>query len=360
MRGPDGLVDVSALAKGARTMVRSPRSLSRALRMTAVKGLWLIRENRFGELLGLLVGLVLGRNPYYALQTRRSSAGFRKRPVHDYEMYLDAADAGISKTLLSYGTHEQRSMTVFREELRALAEEVTGDVTVLEVGANIGYFSLMEATVLGERADVHAIEPAPENVALLERNVALNGYGDRITVERCAPGDRNENATLRLAEHANCHRVSGPSAVPASDGGTVVGEEPPQPSGSSTGSISVPQVTGDRFLAERDIDPEDVDVVRMDLEGYETAVIDSMKPVFDASGPLLLYFEFHPNQVDPDAARGALSVLADNGFEIVSAASEIGYDIHWQPSWYGMSLDIDTFDDLLDSHHWVEVIARRR
>ena len=298
--------------------------------MNAAKALWLARRGRFGALFGLVTVLLFRRNLYYERQLRREG-DLAKRSVHGYEMYLDIADSGIARTLLSYGTHEQRSVSVFRDEPRALADDVSGDLTVLDVGANVGYFALMAASVLGERATIHAIEPAPENVTLLERNVALNDYEDRITVERCALGDKNVAAELRLAERANCHTVHVPPVAPASDGDALPdGADRTASPRPSDDTVSVPQVTGDRFLAGRDVAPEDVNVVRMDVEGYETAVMAGLTDVLDASGPLVLYFEFHPWQVDPVAARETLATLVENGFEIVySTISESGYDVRW-------------------------------
>lgn len=61
-----------------------------------------------------------------------------------------------------------------KEVLNALNE---GDVFI-DVGANIGAFVLQAARKVGTGGLVVAIEPIPENVALLEQNIKLNGYGN--------------------------------------------------------------------------------------------------------------------------------------------------------------------------------------
>ncbi|HUB75834.1 MAG TPA: FkbM family methyltransferase, partial [Solirubrobacteraceae bacterium] len=56
---------------------------------------------------------------------------------------------------------------------------------VLEVGANIGTTTIPLVTLLGA-ARVHAFEPVARNFALLERNVELNGLGERVALHRAA------------------------------------------------------------------------------------------------------------------------------------------------------------------------------
>ena len=53
-----------------------------------------------------------------------------------------------------------------------------GDVFV-DVGANIGYFSVLAACLVGEGGQVFAFEPDPDNFRLLRDNVALNGFSSR-------------------------------------------------------------------------------------------------------------------------------------------------------------------------------------
>lgn len=341
--------DADGFLQRVAAAAESPGTAASVLGLRATKARWLAADGRFGELGGALVLPFLGRNPYYEHATR-GAPRYVPRRVHGFRMYLDTEDPGICRTLFSYGTHEHRSTSVFREELRSLARDVAGDVTVLDVGANVGYFCLLEATVLGDRADVHAVEPVAENLALLERNVALNGYGDAIDVERCAFGATTATAAIRTAERSNHHTVGVPAETATDEGANAA---------TGTDADLVPQTTGERYLADRDIPPEAVDVVRMDLEGTEVAVFEGMERVFRASTPLLLHLEFHPHLMDPSDARWMTSLLDESGFDLVSAVSETGYGMSGEPGWYGKRLDVETFDDLLSVDHHVEVVARR-
>ena len=72
---------------------------------------------------------------------------------------------------------------------------------VLEIGANIGTTTVPLVTVLGA-AHGHAFEPIPRNLELLERNVAGNGLGDRVTIHAAAVSDR---------AHANADQPAPPA-----------------------------------------------------------------------------------------------------------------------------------------------------
>ena len=55
-------------------------------------------------------------------------------------------------------------------------EVVKGGYTVLDIGANIGYFTLLAARLVGKKGKVYAFEPEPRNYSMLLRNVTLNEY----------------------------------------------------------------------------------------------------------------------------------------------------------------------------------------
>src|SRR3954447_8208340 len=59
---------------------------------------------------------------------------------------------------------------------RAVLAALPAGAVAVDVGANIGYFTCLAARAVGPRGVVHAIEPAPENVEALKRNVQLNGF----------------------------------------------------------------------------------------------------------------------------------------------------------------------------------------
>ncbi|WP_254543855.1 FkbM family methyltransferase [Halomarina pelagica] len=330
-------------------------------RMVGAKAARLLRERRFGQFVGYVGEVVTRRNPYYRSVARRSSSRFVRREVQGNEMYLDLEDEGISRTLIAYGVHEQLSTDAFEDELRRLGERVDGEVTVLEIGANIGYFCLLEAGILGEDAHIYAIEPEPGNLDLFERNLELNGYEDRVEIERCAIGDRTGPAELELSEQSNRHAIRVAETVRTTDTVTDGGRAG---DAVATERIPVRQETVEGFLAERECSPEAVNVVRMDVEGYEANVFDGMGGVLAAPGPTVVHVELHPIYLTEIEIDRILSALDENGFEIASVVTSEGVaNVHRQCRWHGKALDVDDFDELrrtmLEREYWIELVVRK-
>lgn len=83
--------------------------------------------------------------------------------------------------------------------------EFAGDDVLVDVGANVGLYSIMAAS-RGVR--VYAFEPESQNYALLNRNIYLNGMGERVSAYCAALSDRAEFGTLFLSGFdagGSCH-----------------------------------------------------------------------------------------------------------------------------------------------------------
>jgi len=271
--------------------------------------------------------------PYLRL---KSSDGRLVRRFHGSRMELSLDDPGISRDLLVRGGREEESVEVFKRELRALRDAVETPVVSLDVGANIGYFTLIQAAILGDEARIFAIEPVSENVRNLERNVDLNGY-ESVDIVRGAFSDRSGQVELALHARSNLHAVAG-----------LQDQE-------GTGrSVTVPAWSGDEFVGERGYDPDDVGVVRMDVEGYESAIVDGLADVLSAPGPRLLCIEIHPRTLESGDPRGLVERLEEWGYELV-----FGY---WdRPHRDDMGRVFETWGEVARSErNGVEVVAKKR
>ena len=178
------------------------------------------------------------------------------------------------------GTYELPVQEALAARLRA------GDV-VLDVGANVGFFTVVCAHLVGARGRVCAFEPVPANVAAIRRNARLNRQA-QVSVAMTAVGDRNGRATLVLARHA------GGAALAGCD-------RPPD----ARGELQVPVTTLDAWLAgERAGLPGPVRLVKVDVEGAELAVLRGAAGLVAADRPLLLV------EVDDATPAGAEAKLA--------------------------------------------------
>ena len=82
-----------------------------------------------------------------------------------------------------------------------------GDVFV-DVGANIGYFSVLAASVVGEQGAVFGFEPDPNNYRLLCANAELNGFaGNIVAVEAALPDTAGEGRLFPSEDNLGDHQV---------------------------------------------------------------------------------------------------------------------------------------------------------
>ncbi len=330
-----------------RSITSTESLVARYARLEGRKLATLLRAGRPGAALGSVAELATGRNPYYAY--RLGDERYQTVVVGEHELVVDAEDAGISRTLLAYGVHEHRSTVAYERELEWLAETVDGPVRLLEVGANIGYFCTVADGVLGDRARIHAVEPIPSNVDVLEENLERNGVADRATVDRLAFGAADRTVEVALSTHSNQHRVR---------------EATTDADGDETRTISVDQTTGDRYLERRGLDPASINAVRFDVEGYESEVLDGLSTVLEAPGPTVVFLELHPLELDAETQRAIVSRFAETGFEVASAVrTDAAAGVDDARRWHGLDCGVETLGDLEQamaaSDHSIECIVRK-
>lgn len=179
------------------------------------------------------------------------------RRVHDYRMWLDVGDQGISRTLLLFGRREEDHKIIMERTM-------TAGMTVLDIGANIGYYAMIERNLIGPKGTIIAAEPSPQNVQLLRQNIELNGAVN-VHVFECAVSDASSTRTFFLSEKSNLNTFHPGGATGSSDGMTPIDVE----------TLSV-----DDLIARAGVDK--VDYVRMDVEGHEVEVINGLLDSIEA------------------------------------------------------------------------------
>ncbi len=177
-------------------------------------------------------------------------------------------------------------------------------MVVVDVGAHIGYFSLIAARRVGPVGKVYAFEPAPENYALLVKNIELNGYRNIMPV-RYAVANYEGDATYFLHPDSVAHSLHA------------------QTFGKPHGTIDVKVTTLDRFFAAQGWPP--VHLVKLDIEGAEPAALEGMAELLRRTRGIHLIVEFIPHilrraSIEP---RKFLHTLRDLGF-IVHAVADRG------------------------------------
>lgn len=166
------------------------------------------------------------------------------------------------------GFYEKIELDVF-ERLAASSE------TIVDVGANIGLYSCIAALRSPASCEIIAFEPVPENLSYLRRNLADNGQASRVTIEERAVGE--SAGPMRM------HLDGGSIGTHSLSAGNVR---------NSTTSITVPMVSLDDYV-KRKLRYRPVDLLKVDVEGYEGAVLHGARKTLREGRPTLL-IEFVP------------------------------------------------------------------
>jgi FkbM family methyltransferase len=161
------------------------------------------------------------------------------------------------------GSYEPGIQKFLREHLQP------GDV-FYDVGAHIGFISIIAARLVGESGSVFAFEAAPENVAALEHNVRRNALW-QVHIHSVAVWSR-------------CGKIGFRRPYPGALAGVVLDPDPGVSRAVDDLRIEVPATTLDRFV-EKHLPPT---LVKIDVEGAEAEVLDGAKKLFQESRPVLI------------------------------------------------------------------------
>ena len=219
------------------------------------------------------------------------------KKIYDYRMWLDLEDPGISRSLLLFGQRELDHKVILERVLKP-------GMAVFDIGANIGYYALMELGLIGPEDRMLCIEPSPSNVELLRRNLELNGVSDRVTVVSGAVSDSVGTRPIHISTQSNLNTFH------AEGGGELH---------LSGKTIEVDTFTVPALAAEYGAP----DLIRMDVEGHEVEVLNGMRPAVEAGemAPMVI-FETHRTRYSAEHDMAAtLRGLFDCGYGVPLAAS---------------------------------------
>jgi FkbM family methyltransferase len=158
------------------------------------------------------------------------------------------------------------------EEYEAFRRVVRPGATVLDIGANLGAYTVLFAQWVGPGGRVHAFEPAPGTRAGLTRHVDLNGMSERVLVHAEAMSAGEGAAQFRAVGIQGDNRlISGPDSD----------------------AISIRTTSVDQFCGPSGLRPG---LIKVDVEGAELGVLEGARRTILSLGESLeLYVEMHPH-----------------------------------------------------------------
>ena len=147
---------------------------------------------------------------------------------------------------------------------RAIAESLGPGDVFLDIGANIGFFAVFAARLVGASGGVVAFEPHPGARKELRALAERNGVIDTIEIVPLALADGEGDATLHLDDEFSSYSTLDPSGSPM------------RASAAFARSVTVRTTTLDAWLAARPLLHSRVRCIKIDVEGAEAAVIAGM------------------------------------------------------------------------------------
>lgn len=240
-----------------------------------------------------------------AIPILEKGSGFRTMPDDPFWFRLE----------LLTNRHEVETIT----QLDKLAAP---GMTMLDIGAHVGYYSRRYAKILGENGRIFAFEPHPRTFAALQHNVKRL---PQVTAVQLALAEQEGTAELHdylmMSASGSLHYDETMAALQKSQThATDIAPRIGQTFSAQTFTVRTTLV--DDFLAAQGV--EQVDLVKMDIEGAEIGALRGMKHTIANSPNLVLVMEYNPQALkafghDPTAALNEVQSFGFNKIEAIEA-----------------------------------------
>lgn len=249
------------------------------------------KKHGFLTMINVLLRLILKN-----IESSIFNKKFVVRSVHNYKMFLDVNDRGLSRALIMFKTREIDHKILLEKIIKK-------DMRIFDIGANIGYYALMELKHLDNPTQLTAFEPVESNYNLLEKNLNLNGYHN-VSINHIAISDNDGSRPFYFSNASNL----------GSFHSTALNQ------GKNSAGVSNVQTLSYKSAVERFGAPN---LIRMDVEGHEVSILSQVCDLVDEEviKPTII-FETHLKQY-----------LKDNQFfDILGRLFEFGYKVPYVAS----------------------------
>jgi FkbM family methyltransferase len=247
--------------------------------------LYLLYKTAFKILSGYGIGKKL--HIFEVVRTLNSFIIPRIKPdfteVQGHKMFLDSRD---SLGLSIFGVHEPLTTEIVKKEVRK------GN-TVIDIGANIGYYTLIFASLVGENGKVIAFEPDPTNFTILKKNVEINGYQNVTLIQKAVSNETNK---VKLYLHNSVEN----SIVEINNGHPY---------------IEIDTVRLDDYLDNNNLD---INLIKIDIEGAEGKALQGMTHLLEKNRAVKIITEFRPIALEQSGicSEEFLKLLMELGFKL--------------------------------------------
>ena len=215
-------------------------------------------------------------------------------------IHLDSTDPVVSGAI-TLRAYEPSELQFFQQHCR-------GDLTLVDVGANIGLYTSLAMHGLSSRGRILAFEPRPQSFALLEKNIASNHRDPSIAL-RAGAGPRVDAFNLAASTQPGAFTLY---QNPDNHGDNRLYHS----QDFEWQTIEVQARPLDEVLTEQGV--TEINFLKMDVQGYEQQVLGGLKQTLRRSSKVILMTEFWPKGLT-EAGGGPLAYLedlSDLGFQL--------------------------------------------
>lgn len=151
--------------------------------------------------------------------------------------------------------------TFERDKQTFIANLILPNTVVYDVGAHVGFYTLLAARKVGPRGKIYAFEPVKDNLSYLKKNIEVNNL-QNVTVVQSAISDFNGVVNFDFGMSSYNGQIS------------------------DSGGIEVSAQSLDSFFQSASIEPPDL--IKIDVEGAESRVLDGAQKLLTQVKPTLL------------------------------------------------------------------------
>lgn len=179
----------------------------------------------------------------------------------EFKIWAMTNDSAVGSTIIKTKNYEPHLT-------KAILKHLNSDDVFLDIGANIGYFTLLAASIVKDAGKVISFEPNPENLQFLYSSIVENQF-DNITIYPFAASISRQ--ILTLTNGGSSSRIVDADVLPKKS------------------CYFVPSMAVDELLQHE----KQINVIKIDVEGHEPLAICGMDRLIKKHKPII-FTEFHP------------------------------------------------------------------
>ena len=191
-----------------------------------------------------------------------------------------------------------------------------GDI-VIDIGAHVGYYTLLFAQIVGNKGKVYSFEPDPENFKLLKKNIEINGF-QNVILEQKAISNENEKVQLFIdKENRGENRIYDAKMNDTNE------------------SIQVESVRLDDYFQNF---KQEINFIKIDAEGSELDIFCGMTSIIGKNSNLKIITEYFPFLIKKFGVEPK---------EFIHSLSELGFQLYdiLDESKINKFIDINNFSE---------------